>query len=156
MRIKSLVPLCGFVLLAGCNVDTYGPPKTLPHLVSVDLPGINKARIMAASRRALIANGYPIESFDVATGRIVSAPRAQSVGQNDADCGTNLTVDYLLDSRTTTQAAFIVTAQPGQLDVHAKFSARYNADAATPATVLYCVSRGTFEDEIIGAIRAQL
>lgn len=156
MRINSFFPLCSFLLIAGCNVDTYGPPKTLPHLVSVDLVGISQARIMAASRRALIANGYPIESFDAASGRIVSAPRAQSVGQTDADCGTNLTVDYLLDSRTTTQAAFIVAARPGQLEVHAKVSARYKADAVTPATLLYCVSRGTFEDEIIGAIRAQL
>jgi hypothetical protein len=101
--------------------------------------------LLARSKRALVLGGYQITNADDAAGVISTAPRSLRVTPAIADCGTTMSLDYLLDNRTDTRVAFGILAADGKLTIRTTIEGQYKPGSAEQNITLTCVSRGSLD-----------
>lgn len=131
------------VFISGCAA-TYQAPA-IQEVSAVSSTKASKEQILLSAKRALVANGYQITSFDDAAGVISTAPKPVRLTSRDADCGKTLGLDYLLDNRTATKVTMGVIAYQGRYQVKATIAGDYRPGEVSQNMDLTCVSRGNLE-----------
>ena len=128
--------------LVGCAA-TYRPPSTTPTNFIRPLQG-ERAATFEAAKRALVLDGYTIQSTDAAAGIISTAPRTHRLTADDCDCGTTLGLPYIKDKRTQTTVAIDPTPKTepiagGDFVPHAagcrRWRSAYSAGVRSPSAL---------------------
>lgn len=151
MKKKATIAMLAAIGLAGCAA-TYTMPTATPPSVSATI-NAPSPQIMAAAKRALIAEGYQITSADENAGTIATALKSQRLWPEDADCGTTMGIDYLKDSRTSTRVGFGILLTKGVLTVVANIEGEYKPGNVSQNITLSCVSRGGLENALLSKIQ---
>jgi hypothetical protein len=152
--MSRIVILIASLALAGCAATYVAPPvPNQSAAVAITKP---KPEILAAARRALVAAGYQITSFDDAAGIISTAPRDQHLTPIEANCGTTMGLDYLKDNRTDTRVAYGVIVSDGHLQVRANIEGQYKPGAVDQNITLTCVSLGVLDGDMVRQIESNL
>lgn len=140
--------------MLGCAFTYQAPTTTAPE-VSVSFRN-SKAAIFKAAQQVLVTEGYQITYANEAAGTISTAPQNLRVTDEQADCGTNLGMTYLLDPRTKMQVAFGVIVEESKLTVRANIQGEFKPGGKSGmANVIFtCVSRGTLEKSLLDKIMA--
>ncbi len=154
MRLRVSPVVLVACVLAACAA-TYSAPSEPAQNASADVTS-TRAQILIAARRSLVDAGYQITSSDDASGVISTAPRDLRITPAQADCGTTMGLDYLLDNRTDTQVSFGIIADDNHIDVRANVRAAYKPGAVDQNITLTCVSRGSLESDMITKIKERL
>lgn len=152
-----LALLSSMLSLAACSADgsLYAPPGLPDHGVTAT-PATDRDGIMRAAKRVLESNGFVVTAADWRTGSLQTTLKPMPIGPREADCGSHMAIDYLLDEHTSARLGFRVSATDRFIAVHAVIAAVYApADGHAPLA-LPCVSRGIFETEILQAVLAAL
>ncbi|MCE0860681.1 hypothetical protein LU674_013185 [Pseudomonas alloputida] len=150
MRIGIVIAAAVFI--SGCAA-TYQAP-TIQSVNAVSNTTASKEQVLMAAKRALVADGYQITSFDDAAGVISTAPKQVKLTPRDADCGKTLGLDYLLDNRTSTKVTMGVIAYQGRYVVRASIAGDYRPGEVSQNMDLTCVSRGNLEALLMEQITA--
>lgn len=152
--MKKLIPLCiaASFLFASCAV-TYDKPTAIEPVTSVTMKA-ETAAILRAAKQTLALDGYQITTLDDSAGIIITAPRPVKITPEQADCGTTMGIDYLLDKRTATRAAINIVVVDRQMTVKAIIAAEYKPGDVVQDITLQCVSRGVIEKDIANRIGA--
>ncbi|WP_323600619.1 hypothetical protein [Pseudomonas putida] len=150
MRIG--IAIAAAVFISGCAA-TYQAP-TIQSVNAVSNTTASKEQVLMAAKRALVADGYQITSFDDAAGVISTAPKQVKLTPRDADCGKTLGLDYLLDNRTSTKVTMGVIAYQGRYVVRASIAGNYRPGEVSQNMDLTCVSRGNLEALLMEQITA--
>lgn len=149
-RFQTTAAILFAAALAGCAA-TYDRPTLAEAEVSSPHQGPSSA-ILASAKQALLLNGYQITHADDTAGVISTAPRKIKITPDQADCGTTMGIDYLLDARTDTSIALNVIVGPQKIIVKGAIAAEYKPGTVTQNIQLQCVSRGTVERDMLARI----
>src|ERR1700742_2524791 len=103
MKTPAIAAALGLIL-SGCAA-TYQAPQAAAQNASAPYKA-SVADALKAARRALVSAGYQITASDDASGTISTAPRDLHVTPMQADCGTTMGLDYLMDNRPSTRFAY--------------------------------------------------
>jgi hypothetical protein len=150
MRSISVIVLAS---LAVACATTYTQPITSAPRVSLGLSA-SKADILVAAKKILVSEGFAITSADDVAGVISTTPRNLRVTPEQADCGTTMGLNYLLDKRTSTRVGYGIVAEEGRVMVKATIEAEYKPGDVAQDITLTCVSRGQLESEMLTKIVA--
>lgn len=142
------------IFIAGCAA-TYKPPVPLDSSITRTISA-SRSQIMSVARRILVANGQQIVSADEVSGTISTAFTNHRLTQSQADCGTTLGIDYLLDNRTTTRLSYGLIVDDNKLTVRANIEGEYRPGAVDQNITLTCYSRGLIESNLLDQIVASL
>jgi hypothetical protein len=152
MKKSLLIALA--LAASGCAFN-YEPPVSLSPS-KIEKLARPKTEVFNAAKRALVANGYQITDADEPSGTISTAPRDLRLSPVNADCGTTLGLDYLLDNRTATRVAFGVIVGPGDIEVKATVQGDYRPGDPSQDITLTCVSKGLLENDMLNKIKSEI
>lgn len=152
--MKALFPMLAASLLSACAA-TYRPPEMSAPRVYAPAQA-KKADIIRTAKRVLVANGFQVSDADPEAGTLTTVMRDYRIGHQDADCGTTMGINYLLDNRTTTHLGFNILASDNRLDVIANIQAEYKPGDVVQNITLSCVSKGSLDHWMMGKILTEL
>lgn len=148
--MRRLVGLIASLSLAGC-ASAYKAPGQSARDVTVE-HGSTQSAVFKAARRALVLEGFQIQSFDGETGIISTSRKVVKLSPDDADCGSTMGINYLLDDRTKTEAALNVVVGERSVTISSIIEGEYLPGAAVYGRHLQCVSLGVLEERIAASI----
>ncbi|MFO6103499.1 hypothetical protein [Pseudomonas aeruginosa] len=142
-------------ILTGC-VATYEAPSraetSIVRPISTDV-----SKTVTAAKRVLISMGYQVTEADASAGVVSTAPKKIKLSPGQADCGTTMGLDYLLDHRTSSEFSVGVIISGDQMIIKGSPSAEYRPGQVGQDMVLTCVSTGSIEssiaDQIISSVK---
>ncbi|WP_444914660.1 hypothetical protein ACJJIQ_05025 [Microbulbifer sp. ANSA003] len=132
--------------LGGCAMTYEAPevknePFATEHLSS-------KSEILKQAERALLLEGFQIQSSDPESGYISTSLKNWKLTPEQASCGTTMGIDYLKDNRTKTEVAFNVVVNDREVIIRSNIQGEYKPGAATQDITLTCVSLGVIEADM--------
>lgn len=145
MKIKTQL-IAISVLLTGCAV-TYQPP-TAENLTYSTQHQSDQNSIMAKAKRALLLEGFQIQSYDDEAGFISTSFKNWKLSPEEANCGTTMGLDYLKDNRTKTEVAFNVVVDGTSLTIRSNIQGEYKPGAVDQNITLTCASKGVIERQL--------
>lgn len=134
------------VLLAGC-ATTYQAPTAQDKNYSTAHHS-TQADILAKAKRALLLDGFQIQSSDDNAGFISTSQKNWKLTPEQASCGTTMGIDYLKDNRTKTSVAFNIIADSNKLVIRSSIQGEYKPGAVDQDITLTCVSKGIIEQNL--------
>lgn len=144
MKISFFI--VSIVILSSC-ATTYQAPVTVNKSYSTAHES-SKSKILTNAKRALLLEGFQIQSSDDNAGFISTGMKNWRLSPEKASCGTTMGIDYLKDNRTKTEVAFNLIVDDKTLTIRSNIQGEYKPGAAGQDITLTCVSRGVIEKEL--------
>ncbi|MDH0450178.1 MULTISPECIES: hypothetical protein [unclassified Shewanella] len=144
--MRYLIPSLISVLLTGC-ATTYKAPLIQDKNYSA-MHQSTQADTLAKAKRALLLDGFQIQSSDDNAGFISTSSKNWKLTPDQANCGTTMGIDYLKDNRTKTSVAFNIIVDSSNIVIRSNIQGEYKPGAVDQDITLTCVSKGTIEQEL--------
>jgi hypothetical protein len=155
--VRLIIPVGVLLLLSACAPPKYLRPEAPGHGASASVHG-SKSRLLDATVKTLVADGYQITAVDNAAGLVSTAARATPVTPAQADCGRVrgllASADPLTYPHPNTRVAFNILAEDHHIEVRSMIED--HIDSATMPDDLVCTSRGLLEQALLEEIKARL
>lgn len=148
--MRTFYTLLSAAVLAGCAM-TYKAPTGPDQSVSVP-HGLHKSDAFSKATRALLMQGFQIQSSDEESGYISSSMKNWRLTPRQADCGTTMGLDYLRDNRTKTEVAFNIVIDETTLNIRSNIHGEYKPGAVDQDITLTCISLGVIEKNLADQI----
>ncbi|WP_157288604.1 hypothetical protein [Uliginosibacterium gangwonense] len=145
----------GIALMLSACASTYSAPAMIAPRVSAPVQ-VKPAEVLRVSKRVLAGEGFQINDSDLEAGTLITAPKNFRVSTKEADCGSTMGIDYLLDNRTTTRVSYSVIAEDGRVLVTAYVLGEYKLGDAMQDITLTCVSKGELDRWMLSKVLDEL
>lgn len=151
----KLVLAAGFAAILSACATTYSAPAMIAPRVSAPVQ-VKPVEALRVSKRVLAGEGFQINDSDPEAGTLITAPKNFRVTTKEADCGSTMGINYLLDSRTTTRVSYSVIVDDGRLQVTAYVLGEYKPGDVMQDITLTCVSKGELDRWMLSKILDEL
>ena len=152
ISMKKIAFAVILILFMGC-ATTYKAPSEISPFVSSQYTG-SRESLITASQRVLLMEGYQVTHVDYSSGMIFTAPKDFHLTSQQANCGTNMGIDYLKDNRTSTKVSMNVLVDSKTITVKSNIQGEYKPGSVSQDITLTCVSTGVLERNILQNIKS--